>query len=57
MNTKKWKTATLYLLVALLAASAFVGCNVYEKIDIEQIRCPQIQDTLYFPDWDEPKNE
>lgn len=47
----------LYLFVAMLAASAIVGCNVYEKMDIEQIRCPQMQDTIYLPDWDEPKND
>lgn len=47
----------LYLFVAMFVASAVVGCNVYEKTDIEQIRCPQTQDTLYLPDWDEPKND
>lgn len=42
------------VLVALLFATAFAGCNVYEHEEVEFIRCPAIGvDTVYLPDWDE----
>lgn len=42
-------------LVALLLASAFSGCNVYEKQEVEVIRCPVIDaDTIDIPDWENP---
>lgn len=34
-------------------ASLFVSCNVYEKEEIEIIRCPEIEtDTIEIPGWD-----
>lgn len=44
------------VLVALLFATAFAGCNVYEHEDVEIIRCPQIQDTVQIPGWEHPDN-
>ena len=45
----------MYLLLMIvggvLLMSLFVGCNVYEHEEV--IRCPQIQDTVQIPDWDE----
>ena len=36
-----------------LLASLFVSCNVYEKEEIEIIRCPEIEtDTIEIPGWD-----
>lgn len=56
MKQKRIKCAILYcLLVAIwgmLAASLFVGCNIYEHEVVEIIRCPQIQDTIQIPDWE-----
>lgn len=56
MKQQKIKYAILYcLLVAIwgvLAASLFIGCNVYEHEEVEIIRCPQIQDTVQIPDWE-----
>lgn len=53
MRIKNWNKTMLYVIVIGLIASAVVGCNVYEKTDIEVIQCPQVQDTIYFPDWGE----
>ena len=47
---------TLVAIVAALFASAFAACNVYEKEEIEIRRCPQVQDTVIMPGWDE-RNE
>lgn len=57
---KKRKIANILLLYCILAtiwsvliASLFVGCNLYEKEEIEIIRCPEIKtDTIKIPDWD-----
>lgn len=47
----------MYLLMMIvggvLLMSLFVGCNVYEHEEAEIIRCPQIQDTVQIPDWNE----
>lgn len=47
----------LYCILAaiwgVLITSLFVGCNVYEKEEIEIIRCPAIEaDTIEIPEWD-----
>lgn len=39
--------------IAVLFASAFAACNLYEKEEIEIRRCPQVQDTVIMPGWDE----
>lgn len=39
--------------IAALFASAFAACNVYEHEELEIRRCPQIQDTVIMPGWDE----
>lgn len=39
--------------IAALFASAFAACNLYEKEEIEIRRCPQVQDTVIMPGWDE----
>ena len=56
---KKRKIANIlrYCILAtiwgVLIASLFVGCNLYEKEEIEIIRCPEIKtDTIKIPDWD-----
>ncbi len=38
--------------IAVLFASAFAACNLYEKEDLEIRRCPQVQDTIIIPGWD-----
>ena len=57
MKQKRIKCAIICcLLVAIwgiLAASLFIGCNVYEHEEMEIIRCPQIQDTVQIPDWEQ----
>ncbi|MCD7794129.1 MAG: hypothetical protein LUH46_04570 [Alistipes sp.] len=56
MKKLKIKFAILYCILAgiwgILIATLLVGCNIYEKEEIEIIRCPQIQDTIQVPDWD-----
>lgn len=39
--------------IAALFASAFAACNLYEKEVIEIRRCPQVQDTITTPGWDD----
>lgn len=39
--------------IAALFASAFAACNLYEHEEIEIRRCPQVQDTVIMPEWDE----
>lgn len=43
----------LAAIVAALFASAFAACNVYEHEEIEIRRCPQVQDTVIIPGWEE----
>ena len=38
--------------IAVLFASAFAACNLYEKEELEIRRCPQVQDTIIIPQWD-----
>lgn len=56
MKKQKIKSTILYCILAgiwgILIATLFIGCNVYEKEDIEIIRCPQVQDTIQIPDWE-----
>ena len=43
----------LAAIAAVLIASLFTGCNIYEHEEMEIIRCPVIEaDTVYIPDWD-----
>lgn len=55
MRRQKIKSAILYCILAgiwgMLIATLLVGCNIYEKEEIEIIRRPQIQDTIQVPDW------
>lgn len=46
-------TVVLVAIVIALFASAFAACNVYEHEEIEIRRCPQVQDTIIMPGWDE----
>lgn len=41
--------------IAALFASAFAACNVYVHEEIEIRRCPQVQDTVIMPEWDDVK--
>lgn len=50
------KKLLLAVLVVLLFVSAFSACNVYTDEEVEIIRCPQIQDTVQIPDWENPDN-
>ena len=52
MKNKKL-TIALAAIVAALFASAFAACNVYEHEELEIRRCPQIQDTVIMPGWEE----
>ena len=56
MKQQRIKCAILYCLFVaiwgMLAASLFIGCNIYEHEEVEIIRCPQIQDTVQIPDWE-----
>ena len=51
MKNKKI-TIALAAIVAALFASAFAACNV-EHEELEIRRCPQIQDTVIMPGWEE----
>lgn len=46
-------TVALVAIVAALFASAFAACNVYVHEEIEIRRCPQIQDTVSIPGWED----
>lgn len=52
MKDKRIRIA-LAAIVAALFASAFAACNVYEKEELEIRRCPQVQDTIIMPGWEE----
>lgn len=56
MKKRKIANILLYCILAaiwgILMASLFVSCNVYEKEEIEIIRCPEIEtDTIEIPGW------
>lgn len=59
MKRDKIGTVIFYCLLAILGGilivSLFVGCHVYTDEEVEMIRCPQIQDTVHIPDWEEAK--
>lgn len=45
------------LLTALFAALMLASCHVYERIEVEEIRCPEIRDTITVPGWDKQTYE
>ena len=57
MKRKKIASIIFYCLLAILGGilivSLFVGCHVYTDEEVEMIRCPQIQDTVQIPDWEQ----
>lgn len=57
MKRKKIASIIFYCLLAILGGilivSLFVGCHVYTDEEVEIIRCPQIQDTVQIPDWEQ----
>lgn len=57
MKHKKIASVIFYYLLAILGGvlivSLFVGCHVYTDEEVEMIRCPQIQDTVQIPDWEQ----
>lgn len=57
MKRDKIGTVIFYCLLAILGGilivSLFVGCHVYTDEEVEMIRCPQIQDTVQIPDWEQ----
>lgn len=57
MKRDKIGTVIFYCLLAMLGgilvASLFVGCHVYTDEEVEIIRCPQVQDTVQIPDWEQ----
>ncbi|MBS5525818.1 MAG: hypothetical protein KHX48_09570 [Alistipes sp.] len=59
MKRDKIGTVIFYCLLAILGGvlivSLFVGCHVYTDEEVEIIRCPQVQDTVHIPDWEEAK--
>ncbi|MBR2218488.1 MULTISPECIES: hypothetical protein [Alistipes] len=52
MKNRRIRIALTAIVIALFA-SAFAACNVYEHEEIEIRRCPQVQDTVIIPGWDE----
>ncbi len=52
MENRKSKIAIVAIVIAFFA-SAFASCNIYEKEELEIRRCPQVQDTVIMPGWDE----
>lgn len=59
MNRLKIKYAVAYgflaATAAVLIASLFMGCHVYEHEEVEIIRCPVIEtDTIDIPGWEKP---
>ena len=62
MKTLKWKSTLLYIIAAvvwgLLIASLFMGCNLYEKEEVQVTRCPRIEtDTVALPEWESEHGE
>ncbi len=62
MKTLKWKSTLFYIVAAavwgLLIASLFMGCNLYEKEELQIIRCPRIgTDTVSVPEWESGQGE
>lgn len=57
MKRDKIGTVIFYCLLAILGGvlivSLFVGCHVYTDEEVEIIRCPQVQDTVQIPDWEQ----
>ena len=57
MKHKNIASVIFYYLLAILGGvlivSLFVGCHVYTDEEVEMIRCPQIQDTVQIPDWEQ----
>lgn len=57
MKRDKIGTVIFYCLLAILGGvlivSLFVGCHVYTDEEVELIRCPQMQDTVLIPDWEQ----
>ncbi len=57
MKRNKIASVIFYCLLAILGGvlivSLFVGCHVYTDEEVEMIRCPQIQDTVQIPDWEQ----
>lgn len=57
MKHKKIASVIFYCLLAILGGilivSLFVGCHVYTDEEVEIIRCPQVQDTVQIPDWEQ----
>ncbi len=52
MKNRRNKIAIVAIVVAFFA-SAFAACKIYEKEEIEIRRCPQVQDTVIMPGWDD----
>lgn len=43
----------LVTILGLLAASFFLGCNIYENETVEVVSCPVVDvDTIQIPDWE-----
>lgn len=57
MKRDKIGTVIFYCLLAILGGvlivSLFVGCHVYTDEEVKIIRCPQVQDTVQIPDWEQ----
>lgn len=57
MKRNKIASVIFYYLLAILGGvlivSLFVGCHVYTDEEVEMICCPQIQDTVQIPDWEQ----
>ena len=59
MNNRKSKISQmpiyclLAIISALLIASLFTCCSIYQREEVEIIRCPIIDaDTVQIPDWE-----
>ena len=41
-------------MIGVLAIAVWLtGCTVYEHEEVEVRRCPQVQDTILLPGWDD----
>lgn len=58
MKKIKIKSLILYCILviiwSLLIFPIFTSCTIYEREQVELIRCPQVQDSINIPDWEDP---
>ena len=57
MRKLRFWAMAFYCILAMIGVLAIAvwltGCNVYEYEEVEVRRCPQVQDTILLPGWDD----